>query len=73
MSFAKVKRGELVRVFFGPEHRDGVIEHVTGDGKAHVRLSPGWVTMVDADDVLRLQLTEEERRQFRASVLGVPA
>lgn len=47
--------GQRVRVFFGPEHRDGTIEYVEqgrGAPRYHVRLSPGWVHLADAGDFI---------------------
>lgn len=73
MSFTKFKRGLLVRCYFGTEHRDGVVEHETPEGKVHVRLSPGWVHIADGLEVQRLQLNEDEHRKVRASVFGALA
>lgn len=46
--------GKPVRVFFGRETRDGLIEHVDHAGRLHVRLSRGWVHTADPGEVLRI-------------------
>ena len=38
-----IRLGDAVRVFFGVEHRDGVVEHIRDDDYALVRISPGWL------------------------------
>lgn len=49
-----LEAGKPVRVFFGRETRDGVIEHVGHEGRLHVRISRGWVHTADPGDVLRI-------------------
>lgn len=48
--------GDAVRVYFGGgESRDGTLEHIAENDKLHVRLSPGWVHLCDASDLLLIR------------------
>jgi hypothetical protein len=49
-------KGAPVRVYFGTEYRDGVVEHVSesvdGERCYYVRLSPGWLHLARRDDFI---------------------
>lgn len=72
--FSTVKNGDSVRVFWGTEAHDGIVEHITPCRKwARVRFSPSWSQTVELSDVQRMRLDDADKRVLRASIFGALA